>query len=43
MGILRTDAWFIAHARTDVPWLIEQVRKRDAEIAELHSRAVPCE
>ena len=26
------DAEFIAHARTDVPWLIEQVRKRDAAL-----------
>jgi len=26
------DADFIAHARTDVPWLIEQVRKRDAAL-----------
>ena len=31
-GILRPDAEFIAHARTDVPWLIEQVRKRDAAL-----------
>ena len=31
-GILRPDADFIAHARTDVPWLIEQVRKRDAAL-----------
>lgn len=23
------DAEFIAHARSDVPWLVEQVRKRD--------------
>lgn len=23
------DAEFIAHARTDVPWLVEQVRQRD--------------
>lgn len=26
------DAEFIAHAREDVPWLIEQVRKRDAAL-----------
>lgn len=26
------DAEFIAHARTDVPWLIDQVRKRDAAL-----------
>ena len=26
------DAEFMAHARTDVPWLIEQVRKRDAAL-----------
>ena len=26
------DAEFIAHARTDVPWLIEQVRKLDAAL-----------
>ena len=26
------DAEFIAHARTDVPWLIEQVRKRDTAL-----------
>ena len=26
------DAAFIAHARTDVPWLIEQVRRRDAAL-----------
>ena len=26
------DSEFIAHARTDVPWLIEQVRKRDAAL-----------
>jgi predicted nuclease with TOPRIM domain len=29
------DATFIAHARTDVPALVEAVRKRDAEIARL--------
>ena len=28
----RPGADFIAHARTDVPWLIEQVRKRDAAL-----------
>ena len=28
----RDNAEFIAHARTDVPWLIEQVRKRDAAL-----------
>ena len=26
------NAEFIAHARADVPWLIEQVRKRDAAL-----------
>lgn len=26
------DAEFVAHARTDVPWLIEQVRQRDEVI-----------
>lgn len=29
---LYADAEFIAHARTDVPWLIEQVRKLDAAL-----------
>lgn len=36
------DADFIAHARTDVPWLIEQVRKRDAAlqaVLDLHREA----
>lgn len=40
------DAEFIAHARTDVPWLIEQVRKRDATlravlraVLDLHSKS----
>ena len=28
----RDNAEFIAHARYDVPWLIEQVRKRDAAL-----------
>lgn len=28
----RENAEFIAHARTDVPWLIDQVRKRDAAL-----------
>lgn len=26
------DAEFIAHARTDIPWLVEQVRQRDEVI-----------
>ena len=33
------NAEFIAHARADVPWLVEQVRKRDAAlraVLELH-------
>lgn len=30
---LADNARFIAHARTDVPWLVEQVRRRDAAIA----------
>ena len=28
-GHLAQDAAFIAHARTDVPWLVEQVKVRD--------------
>lgn len=28
---------FIAHARDDVPWLVAQVRERDAEIARLRA------
>ncbi|MCP3820125.1 hypothetical protein NLX86_19090 [Streptomyces sp. A3M-1-3] len=31
-------AEFIARAREDVPWLIEQLRKRNAEIAELRTK-----
>lgn len=29
--------FFIAHARDDVPWLVAQVRERDAEIARLRA------
>ena len=42
-GHLAQDAAFIAHARTDVPWLVEQVKVRDKAlraVLELHfSRA----
>lgn len=31
------DSDFIAHARDDVPWLVAQVRERDAEIARLRA------
>lgn len=31
------DGDFIAHARADVPWLVAQVRERDAEIARLRA------
>ena len=31
-GLDEQDAEFIAHARADVPWLIEQVRKREAAL-----------
>lgn len=30
-----TDAWFIAHARSDVPWLVERVRKLEARTSAL--------
>lgn len=33
------DAEFIAHARTDVPWLIEQVRQRDEAIERVRALA----
>ena len=33
------DAEFMAHAREDVPWLIEQVRKRDAALQAVHQIA----
>lgn len=44
LGVTGTqeDAALIAHARTDVPWLIEQVRKRDAAlqaVLDLHREA----
>jgi hypothetical protein len=32
------DAEFIAHARTDVPMLCDEIAKRDAEIAQLKER-----
>ena len=38
-----TDAEFIAHARTDVPWLLEQVDRRDKaleKVLRLHPRVV---
>lgn len=34
----QAEAEFIAHARADVPWLIEQLRQRDAEIEELRTK-----
>ena len=37
------DAEFIAHARTDVPWLLEQVDRRDKaleKVLRLHPRVV---
>lgn len=39
------EADFIAHSRTDVPWLIEQVRKRDAAlqaVLDLHAPEPYC-
>ncbi len=36
-GMPLADATFIAHSRTDVPALVEAVRKRDAEIARLRA------
>ena len=38
------DAEFIAHARTDVPWLLEQVKLRDKAleaVLEMHELAQP--
>ena len=38
------DAKFIAHARTDVPWLLEQVKLRDKAleaVLEMHELAQP--
>ena len=38
---LEADAEFIAHARTDVPWLLEQVELRDKvleAVLEMHKR-----
>ena len=39
----KEDAEFIAHARTDVPWLLEQVDRRDKaleKVLRLHPRVV---
>ena len=41
---VETDAEFIAHARTDVPWLLEQVKLRDKAleaVLEMHELAQP--
>ena len=42
-GVTSADAEFIAHARTDVPWLLEQVDRRDKaleKVLRLHPRVV---
>lgn len=38
--LYEADAEFIAHARTDVPWLVEQVRELQAEVERLRETCV---